>query len=62
MRLESAKLLWDASEAAKAVHTFTDGVTKGRFFAELLLRSAVERQLESVGSRGEVHRTAGRRP
>ncbi|GAA3670443.1 HepT-like ribonuclease domain-containing protein [Microbacterium marinilacus] len=49
MRLESAKLLWDAVEAAKAVRTFTDGVKKERFFADLLLRSAVERQLEILG-------------
>lgn len=49
MRNESAKLLWDASEAARAVRTFTDGVTKEQFFADLLLRSAVERQLEILG-------------
>jgi len=49
MRPESAKLLWDAREAAKAVRLFTDGVTKARFFEDLLVRSAVERQLEIVG-------------
>lgn len=49
MRPESAKLLWDASAAGNAVREFTDGVTKERFFAELLLRSAVERQLEILG-------------
>ncbi|MCC2028102.1 HepT-like ribonuclease domain-containing protein [Microbacterium sp. NPDC077644] len=49
MRLESAKLLWDAGQAAHAVRTFTDGVTKEQFFTDLLLRSAVERQLEILG-------------
>ncbi|MGW9114238.1 HepT-like ribonuclease domain-containing protein [Microbacterium sp. NPDC055683] len=47
--MRAPSILWDASEAAKAVHTFTDGVTKDQFFAELLLRSAVERQLEILG-------------
>lgn len=67
MRLESAKLLWDASEAAKAVRTFAEGVAKEQFFADLLLRSAVERQLEILGEalvrlRRDDLETAGRIP
>jgi len=41
MRLEGAMLLWDASEAAKAVRTFAEGVAREQFFADLLSRSAI---------------------
>lgn len=49
MRPESAARVWDASEAAKAICDFVAGKTETEFLAELLLRSAVERQLEILG-------------
>lgn len=49
MQPEAAAHIWDASEAAKAVRGFTDGKAEGDLLADLLLRSAVERQLEVLG-------------
>ena len=49
MRPKSAARVWDASEAAKAVRDFVAGKTKTEFLDDLLLRSAVERQLEILG-------------
>ena len=41
--------LWDAIEAAKAIVAFTGGRSLGDYQANLMLRSAVERQFEIVG-------------
>jgi uncharacterized protein with HEPN domain len=41
--------LWDASEAAKAIASFTDRRTLQEYEADIMLRSAVERQFEIVG-------------
>ncbi|HET7415058.1 MAG TPA: HepT-like ribonuclease domain-containing protein [Arthrobacter sp.] len=49
MRPESAARVWDASEAATAICDFVADKTETEFLAELLLRSAVERQLEILG-------------
>lgn len=49
MRLESAAYLWDADQAATAVDTFVAGKTQSEFVDDLLLRSAVERQIEILG-------------
>jgi hypothetical protein len=45
MQPEAAAHIWDASEAARAVRVFTDGKAKGDLLEDMLLRSAVERQL-----------------
>lgn len=49
MRPVSAARLWDASEAAKHIRHFVAGKTESDFLGDLLLRSAVERQLEILG-------------
>ncbi len=41
--------LWDMLTAAKAVVEFTRGRTFAEYEADLLLRSAVERQIEIIG-------------
>ncbi|MCX6023723.1 MAG: DUF86 domain-containing protein [Chloroflexi bacterium] len=47
--LESRKFLWDAMRAADLVGVFVAGKTYQDYTADVLLRSAVERQLEIVG-------------
>ncbi len=49
MRPESRKLIWDAREAVARIQEFTTGKTLDDYNAEVLLSSAVERQLEIVG-------------
>ena len=49
MRRDPRKYLWDAREAAEAVRTFVSGRTLENYLADLMLRSAVERQLGIVG-------------
>jgi len=49
MRPEARKLVEDALKAAEAVTTFIGNRTFETYTADLLLRSAVERQLEIVG-------------
>ncbi|MBM9462399.1 DUF86 domain-containing protein [Aeromicrobium sp. YIM 150415] len=49
MRRESPAHVWDAVESATAVRTFVAGRTESEFLSDLLLRSAVERQLEILG-------------
>lgn len=49
MQPESAAHLWDASQAAMAVRGFVSGKSEADFRGDLLLRSAVERQLEILG-------------
>lgn len=49
MQPESAARIWDAAQAARAITRFIDGRSQGDFLGDLLLRSAVERQLEILG-------------
>ena len=49
MQPDSAKLLFDAAEAARAVSQFVAGRTFEEYNQDLLLRSAVERQLFILG-------------
>ena len=49
MRPESRKLIWDAREAVARIQEFTTGKTLDNYNAEVLLSSAVERQLEIGG-------------
>ncbi|HNY38737.1 MAG TPA: DUF86 domain-containing protein [Bryobacteraceae bacterium] len=49
MRPEIAKLLHDARSACAAVEAFTHGKDYTAYAADVLLRSAVERQFEIVG-------------
>ncbi|WP_300269059.1 HepT-like ribonuclease domain-containing protein [Microbacterium sp.] len=49
MRPEAGAHLWDAAEAARLVYEFTRGRTMVEFNTDLIIRSAVERQLEILG-------------
>jgi len=49
MRRDPRAYLWDAVNAAEAVHRFTLGRTYESFIENEMVRSAVERQLEIVG-------------
>lgn len=49
MRREAGAHLWDAAEAAKLVHEFASGNTESKFNSDLILRSAIERQMEILG-------------
>lgn len=49
MRREAGAHLWDAAEAAKLVHEFALGKTEASFNSDLIVRSAIERQLEILG-------------
>jgi len=49
MRPETAAYIWDAKQAAEAVNAFVEGKVQSEFVEDLLLRSAVERQLEILG-------------
>lgn len=49
MRPEAGAHLWDAAEAARLVYEFADGETEADFTSDLVIRSAIERQLEIVG-------------
>lgn len=49
MHADARKLLWDARRAGERVAAFTAGKSFDGYRADLLLRSAVERQLEIVG-------------
>jgi uncharacterized protein with HEPN domain len=48
-RRDPRTYLWDACDAAENVLRFTQGRTFEEYSSDLLLRSAVERQLEIVG-------------
>ncbi len=50
MRLESFKYLHDVSQAAGAVAEFCAGETYERYLGNVLLRSAVERQIGIAGT------------
>ncbi|MFT4259820.1 DUF86 domain-containing protein [Microbacterium sp.] len=49
MRPEAGAHLWDAAEAARLVYEFARGRTETEFTPDLVVRSAVERQLEILG-------------
>jgi uncharacterized protein with HEPN domain len=49
MQRDVRKLLWDAREAADAIAGFVSGKSDEDYAQDLLLRSAVERQLTVVG-------------
>lgn len=49
MQPDSAARVWDAAQAARAIAGFVAGRSQGEFVDDLLLRSAVERQLEILG-------------
>lgn len=49
MRPEAGAHLWDAAEAARLVDEFSHGTTGADFASDLVIRSAVERQLEVLG-------------
>ena len=49
MRPEAGAHVWDAAEAARLVHDFAGGKTEAEFNSNLILRSAIERQLEILG-------------
>lgn len=49
MHPNSAKLLWDAQQAALRITRFTAGQTFEDYGADELLRSGVERQFEIIG-------------
>jgi uncharacterized protein with HEPN domain len=49
MRIESKKYLYDIVRAAKLALGFIKGKTFADYSADIMLRSAVERQLEIVG-------------
>ena len=51
MHPDAHKLLWDAHRAAGRVAAFASGKSFEQYQADVLLRSAVERQLEVVCSR-----------
>jgi uncharacterized protein with HEPN domain len=49
MHADARKLLWDARRACERVAAFTAGKSFDAYRADLMLRSAVERQFEIVG-------------
>lgn len=49
MRPEAGAHLWDAAEAARLVQGFGLGKTAVEFNSDLVIRSAIERQLEVLG-------------
>lgn len=49
MRPEAIAHVWDAAEAARLVAQFVVGQTEADLERDLLLRSAIERQLEILG-------------
>lgn len=49
MQPDSGLHLWDATVAARLVRDFTSGRTATEFTQDLIIRSAVERQLEILG-------------
>ena len=49
MRLEAAKLVWDAREAAGRIARFTGGRSLDDYLGDEVAQSAVERQLEVIG-------------
>ncbi len=46
---DNSAYLWDMLTAARAVETFVQGRSVADYLADLMLRSAVERQIEIIG-------------
>jgi uncharacterized protein with HEPN domain len=46
---DAAKRIWDAVEACRRIEEFVAGRSRDEFAESMLLRSAVERQLEIIG-------------
>lgn len=49
MTRDGAAFLWDMQQACTAIASFVDGVVLEQYAVNLLLRSAVERQLQNIG-------------
>ena len=49
MRPESYAHVWDALQAVRALRRFTQGVSEEDYLSDLMLSSAVERQIEILG-------------
>lgn len=49
MRPESYAPVWDALQAVRALRRFTQGVSEEKYLSDLMLSSAVERQIEILG-------------
>jgi uncharacterized protein with HEPN domain len=49
LRPEAQPLLWHAHEAADVIAAITDGKSFAEFDADIVIRSAVERQFEIIG-------------
>ena len=49
MRPESYAHVWDALQAVRVVRRFTQGVSEEEYLSDLMLSSAVERQIEILG-------------
>ena len=49
MKRDREAFLWDMQQACSAISTFVSGATLERYTSELLLQSAVERQLQNIG-------------
>jgi uncharacterized protein with HEPN domain len=49
LQREARKYLWDIQQAAALVAQFTDGRSFDEYLADVMLRSAVERQFEIIG-------------
>ena len=49
MKRDRSAFLWDIQQACSAISSFVSGATLERYASELLLQSAVERQLQNIG-------------
>lgn len=49
MKRDRAAFLWDMQQACVAIRSFVESVAPGRYASDLMLRSAVERQLQNIG-------------
>jgi len=49
MRPDAGAHLWDAAEAARLVDEFARSTSEADFASDLIIRSAIERQLELLG-------------
>ena len=49
MRPESYAHVWGALQAVRALRRFTSGASEEEYLTDLMLRSAVERQIEILG-------------
>ena len=49
MRSESYAHIWDAPQAVRALRRFTQGMSEEKYLSDLMLSSAVERQIEVLG-------------